>query len=563
MPITGLPTFEDNEIPSSGKFNQIVQALESKFSAITADDFTWPLVAQGNIDMGQQHSIIGLRTFWNYINAAEYDSLQLAVDAAEAAGGGCVIIPPDTTITADGVNIENGDIIIMGAGPSSVIKLTSGSTSGYLMRNGTGGLAGIEVLNLTFDGQSTGVSQDGFQARHVDRLHMYNVFFKNFTGDALYLTNDGTNGNACSDCIFNALTFDGGTGQHIKVDDLDGGSFSQIISRDAGASAIVMSPLAAASFMRDVSMSNARVTDPTGLGIWVDGASGTADDKWSRVHFADCRVSGSTDDAFRAGAASAVLKYATITGCTSHDCAGNAYTVNTEGGAVKGNYAYSVPSGKDGIDLVDSTDTTVSNNTLNGNSGTSGIDADGTDSCYVHNNTLTGTWTNPILSSNATNLELGQNQGAPGPTLNTAIADNPRDSRSTTGPYPTTYEIPANSVKPGDVIRITVGWDVTGYTSGNITLGVEAEGAGIGDTGAVGAVGEIVSVHELYVSALSGASNVRLTKHVTGDTFTNVSNGDITIDFTADVTIEATVTITGAAVGLFDYINIEFIGGNQ
>ena len=141
MPITNLPTFTDEELLAAAKLNLMRNAINSKFSAITGADLTWPLVAEGNIDFDSQFSIVGLRTFWNIINASEYATFQAAIDAAEAAGGGCVVIPPATTVVADGVSIDASSIAIVGCGPSSVLQLTTAASSGYLVRTGTSSLA--------------------------------------------------------------------------------------------------------------------------------------------------------------------------------------------------------------------------------------------------------------------------------------------------------------------------------------------------------------------------------------------------------------------------------------
>ena len=212
MPITGLPTFEDNEILTAVKLNTIVQAIESKFNAITADDLTWPLVCQGNIYFDSLHSIVGLRTFWNFVNADEYDTLQLAVDAAEAmTGSSAVLIPPSTTITADTVDISASNIWIIGAGASSEIKMTSGASGGYLIRTSADTLTDIGIANLTVNCNSV-AAQIGVQFRFVDGVTVKNVDFENNAGAALEFTHAGTAGTQkCQNAIVEGCRFEGGS----------------------------------------------------------------------------------------------------------------------------------------------------------------------------------------------------------------------------------------------------------------------------------------------------------------------------------------------------------------
>ena len=128
MAIVELPTFSDKEIVTPEKLNALVDALNAKFvGGFDASDLQWPLEAEGDLAMGV-YNITGARKIWNAINAANYATLQ---DAVTAAGtGGCVFIPPDTTVTASGVAITGDGVAIIGAGPSSVIELTSAATAG-------------------------------------------------------------------------------------------------------------------------------------------------------------------------------------------------------------------------------------------------------------------------------------------------------------------------------------------------------------------------------------------------------------------------------------------------
>ncbi len=70
-----------------------------------------------------------------------------AIVAANAAGGGLVLIPPDTTITSDGTAIEMLDNVgLQGCGRTSVIQAPASATSVNLLSFG-GGHTGTRPLN--------------------------------------------------------------------------------------------------------------------------------------------------------------------------------------------------------------------------------------------------------------------------------------------------------------------------------------------------------------------------------------------------------------------------------
>ena len=146
-----LPDFEPRQILTAALLDQLVSALNG--FAAQSGDIAWPLIVQGNIDFDSSYTVDNLQTFWNYINADEYTSLQAAIDVAEGnPNGGCVIIPPNTTITSTGVDIEGSKVAIVGCGPTSTIQLLSGA--GPLIESDTSTRTDLALYNLTLDGQS-------------------------------------------------------------------------------------------------------------------------------------------------------------------------------------------------------------------------------------------------------------------------------------------------------------------------------------------------------------------------------------------------------------------------
>lgn len=555
-----LPDFPARSILTSAQLQQLVSALQG-FSAQSAD-INWPLLAGGNIDFtGTSYQILGLRKFWDVINADNYSSFQAAIDAAEDNGGGCVLIPPDTTISADGVNIEASKIWIVGCGPSSVIQSTG--SSGYSIRTGTTGLTDIGLFNLTMDGDSVS-GQDGIQFRYVDGVTVQNVYFKDWDGSALVLTHSGSTGDSCQHVSVTNCRFDNGADAHIEGIDIDTGVFANIISDGATATAALdFEPGDANGLLKELSFSNIRIQGTTGIGMQVLGDSGTASDNWSLINLDHVVVTNPTGDGFNLGETGKILKNLSVKNCDVEveGAGADGYVINANIGRVQSCNAYGATG--NGIDLVDSNSVLVAGCDLR-SAGAYGIDADGTTSCSIYNNDVSGASTAGILGTNATTLELGPNQGFTGPTLATVKGDNPRDSLSSSGNFPTTYTIPANSVKVGDVIRITALWDVTGHSAGTVSFAITVGGVGVGNTGTTGAVGEIFSIHELYVTALSGSNNIRYSMraiHDIGDII-EISNGDATIDLTTDTTVTAAVSISDTATGLFDTFLMEWLGGN-
>jgi hypothetical protein len=217
MAITTLPTFEDDEILSAGKLNELVNAVETKFSgAISGADISWPLIAQGNLDMNG-YSILGVKTFWNIINAAEYSTLQAAIDAAEAAGGGAVTIPPNTTIEAQGLTVTAGSIAFIGYGASSKIKLPDAPTSDMFTTSAS--IEDITFTDLYFDGNTgAGTSINCLTLTNLIDGKVRGCEFDDFSGVCISLKDDL--GAACQDIEITGCVFKDGDGNMIQAEGL-------------------------------------------------------------------------------------------------------------------------------------------------------------------------------------------------------------------------------------------------------------------------------------------------------------------------------------------------------
>jgi hypothetical protein len=564
MPITGLPTFEDNEILTAGKLNTIVQALESKFNAITADDLTWPLVCQGNIDFDSLHSIDSLRTFWNFVNADEYDTLQLAIDAAEGMqGSSAVLIPPSTTITADTVDISASNTWIIGAGASSIIKTTSGASGGYLIRTSADTLTDIGIANLTIDGNNVS-AQLGVQFRFVDGITVKNVDFKNCDGAALQFTHAGTAGTQkCQNAMVEGCRFEDGADAHISIKDLDGGSFANIVSTAGTATNIIAAePSTSASFIKNLSFSNIRVEGPTGIGFSILGA-GASNVLWSNIDISQVVVTDSTGDSFNIGLGSKVVKNVSMKGCEAIDCLGDAYAMNINVGRVVGCHGYN--SAKDGMDLLVSDTLFIQGCDLSA-ADEKGIDFGTSTDVKVQGCDLTNaTPANAYEAASATTPAIRDCAGAI--CAGAVNIDNTSRAKSSTGDFGYLYTIPGNAVKVGDVVRISFYNTYTDVGTSAGTMEVR-----VGGTGVAAVLGALVSMSfvthiDIQINAVTGAGSFTVQDtHAIGvgldDPYLHTLAIAVdTVDWTTDTDITFQLTgISGGSSMTVRGVTVEIIG---
>lgn len=572
MPITGLVTFEDNEILTAGKLNSIVQALESKFSALTADDFTWPMVVQGDIDFDSRHSIVSLRTFWNYVNADEYDSLQLAIDAA--VGGGCVVIPPNTTITEDSVNIGQSSIWIVGCGPSSVLKLTSGASGGYHIRTGTGTLTDIGIMNLTMNGQSV-ASQKGFQFRFVDGCTVKGVTFKNYAAAALEFTHGGTPGTQkCQNVVMEDVRFEDGTGTHLSGIDIDKGQFHNIVSIDAVTTAAIdFEPASSAAFLKDLSFSEVHVSGTTGIGWRVLGESGSPTTNFSRIRISNSSITGCTGVPLIVGTTAKILRTVLISDILAPNAAGgvDALNINIDQGAVTDCYLYN--PGGDGIDMLDSQDVEVRGCNC-ASAGAIGIVATGTTDCQIRdNNVVEFGGTDGIDTNGSTGLEMGGNLGHLGKIIGGLVFKEILATNGASGSPPTatvwTYTLPADTLsKHGDGLRI----NVTGFRAGAggqsiMTVAVGGLTIARADTTIPSSTSNIIATLFLNSVGASGGSNVdawstsTIGESGTSPLVDNQSDSALSLDFTTDLDIVITAQHDVASSFTVRFASVEVLEG--
>lgn len=550
-----FPTFESIQILTAAQLNTLVSAITSRLSALTGANLSYPLVLAGNIDFNRQHQIVGLRTFWNIFNVDEYTTIQAAIDAAEAAGGGCVFFPTGLggshAHVADGLTVDSDNIWLVGAGPASEVKLTTASTSGYLVRTGIG-ITGFGVCNMTINGQSTGAAQKGIIMRQVTEGQVINCRVKNFTGACLQFTAGNAAGDECADCTVSNTKFTGGSTSHIIGDDIDGLSLLSVVSRSAGANAIALEPTAANSLMRNIKLVNVDVSSTTGKGIYIVGQSGVASDNHGRVSLDKCTVITQTGVAIEIGTTSKIMKYVTVDTCTAHDSAADGIVIVASGGNITGNYAYSAAS--DGIDITGSIDLYVTGNHCQ-DAGAYAINASTTTDCTVTNNNCRDAATAGINKASATGLRATNNAGVLGPSTATAYTDYTSSGLTGTGNFTATKVIPANTVRPGDVIRVTA-FFTGGTATTTIRLAtVAGQNLGGGNTDAQDNWFQWM----IKVNTAASLSSILIVQNREAGTVAS-GNATAAVDWTVDNTLRFECTAYGGGTVTHTGLFIEMMG---
>lgn len=542
MTIPTLPTWTDQEVQSAGKLNLLTAALEAKFAgSIGGADLAWPLTAQGNIDMNG-YDLLGLKKFWNVFNVDEYDDIQAAIDAAEAAGGSGVFVPPNNTNNdAEGLTCS-GTVHIFGAGKRSIISLTSGATAGELLATTTSP-SDLGFSNLVIDGATkTGSGQNGIVLKNVDGCIFDRVIFQNFSGHALVLNNEGTAGNQCSNIVLMGCRFSGGTGDHIIGNDIEGLNITNCQFLDPGSDAIVLTPDGTASYMRGIVIESCRFTS-VARAIYVVGASGTANELWRQVQIHDNQVYTASAVSITVGAASAVLKWVSVKNNTMISTTGG-LLVQADGGEVCGNYAPTTNGV--GLDMTDSQELVVEDNRFPDAVGIP-IQSTNSDDCRVHRNDVHGggNGDEPIVKDGTTGNSYEYNHGDEYGVGGKQYVDGQGaiGAGTTSGTFTGgLFTIPANSVKAGDRLRLRAAIARSGSAAvATITLlcdNVSVGGGQIEDTD-----GTSIWTWELMVIATTDDTNANM--FMVSELAANVQDNQQTstgaalaIDWTTDILID-------------------------
>lgn len=563
MAITNLPTFEADEILPASKLNTLRDAIENKFAGgVSGADLGWPLTADGNLDMAG-YSILGVKRFWNIYNAAEYSTLQAAIDAAEATSGGCVLVPPNTNLSADGLTVTSGDIAIIGCGSTSVISHSSGASAGYLLRTAAG-LSNFTIANIYLDGSTNAAAgQAGLYFQQATNVHIDNVVFNDFTGDHLVLRNDGTAGNNCEDVFVSNCRFLNGDTGHIFMDDIDGLYVSNCRFKNPTTDAIEGVPSGSSAKMRSIMVSDScRFTDGA-RAVYIVGGSGTASPLWRLVQVQGAECYSQSGNVITVGASSAIITAGRVNGNTIISAGADAIVALMSTGQIIGNYAPSATG--DGLDMTSCDDVVARANDFP-DAGARGIDATSTTNCRVLNNDVHNASTEGVTKDSATGLYCHNNVGEQNTLGWSTVCRRPgeTDSSNNTGTFSESFTIPANTLKVGDVIRVFVKMD--GSAAG-VKVIMSMDGGSLDlDVATTTAGGRAAGMVEVRVAALSGSNSAQ------AYAFGGDDNGQAscdeqnwTVDFTSDVTIvwQWDKSGTGSNTVGLEQVSYEIIGGSS
>jgi len=527
-----LPTFVAKQGLTAAQLNALTAALNG-YSAQTAD-IAWPLLVGGNIDFtGTSYTIDGLKSFWNIINAGEYSGstqLQDAIDAAVDAGGGLVLLPPDTTITTTGVTIDSDKVVIMGCGPSSIVQLSSGN--GPIFACGTSQYDDLAFINFAIDGNSTGSGVNAIKLQRNTRVTIADMYIYNVVGNAIAITHDGTPSNSSSNVrIQNTRVSGGSGGAHLSVADVQNLSITNFESISAGAGAILMEPATAAAYLQDITINGAMIDSPTGKGISILGASATANALWSRISVDNCTVIGATGDSFELGAASKLLKDVLSSGCKAISAGADGMNVAASGGMIDTFYCPTPASAANGLD------TTGSDNVVIGTTNIFGAAGGGAN--YV--------------------ADVAQR----GRIANIDTASHSTTATGTLSGFSVT--VPKNTVRVGDMLRITLHWQWD-VASGTLAAHPELEGVAMTGIG-VTATGGGTAYYYIFPAATSGANNTEVNHMLHSTTAGANGSGNasplLTVDWEQDVEITIDVTDTDSAANTIEVqgVIVDLIGG--
>jgi len=450
MAIVTLPTFADLEIVTAEKLNALVAALNAKFSGgFDSGDIQWPLTAEGDLRM-DIYDITGGHKIMNVINAANYP-FEEAVAAAGA--GGCVFIPPNTTVTGAGVTFTGNGVAIVGAGPSSVLRLAGEApTSTFILRSsGATAHTGFLMANLTLDGNaSAGTGNTGLQLRYVHNAVIHGVTFQNFSGPALDLTYGVAAGNGCSRVSVSNCVFSGGSSYHILSNDVSDITIHGNTFVDNTLSAIYLKANATNCLIKRVKISNNNISSGINPAIFVEGNATATSANWADIDVSHNTVDSMTgaSPAIYVGSIAGGILRASVCDNSAVSAAHDGLSVCCDYGTVRGNLLYS--AGGDGIDLTESVMLEVSGNDVR-TATANGIDAHDSVSCTIHDNRTQGSAVPLLHSATTRQWANGDTVGAlpfVGFVNRTAVTVGA--GLSVAGGFIT---IPANTLRVGDVLH--------------------------------------------------------------------------------------------------------------
>jgi hypothetical protein len=518
MSIT-FPTFIDKEIVTPEKLNDFVSALESKFtSGLTSAEIQWPLVASGDLVMGD-NAITGGTSIWGIYNAAQYED---DWDSCLTAGaGGCIVIPPNTTITMDAADMTGSSLTIKGSGPTSILQLEVGATGGYALQNTAAGFS-LKLENLTVDGASVAAS-DGVLLRGVTRCSIDRVYFKNFTQSPLKLS--GYSSAPCSELQITDCYFEGGSGYHIEGNSVGDLVIKGCVFDTAAKTAVNLEAASATSLMR-VNISDNVFKSCVGNVIEVIGYDGNYNA--GQDHVVVKGNIANNGNGIIVGDATHKLQHVVVADNIVPSATADALNVCAKYGTISDNVMPG--AGADGLDLHVSEDVVVRGNSFR-DATAAGVRSTSALDCTIAGNDCVDCRTSVIISTSATRPSYHYDNS------NTDPEALPVNTWYTNG---ATVTIPANTLRVGDVLSIQAVWT----DGGAGTQGVQLDGNYVVSFSAAGTTDEVGAIAQVIVD---GTTTMKAIGSCWADGGTNGNSGGPGLtgkDLTSDIDIK----INGATI---------------
>lgn len=557
-----LPLLTNKQKLTSTTWNATMAEIEARLAAISGPSMAWPLVAGGNINMDQLYTIIGMQNLWSVINASEYDTLDDAI--ADAVGGGIVYVPSNLGTEAwaksTGVSLASNNITIVGAGPDSIIALTSGSGP-LITTPANTARSGIGLFNLTIDTAGGAADAVAVQARYTDRFQMGNVKFTGIKGKSVVLTHDGTAGNSCTNATLDNLYFSGGSGTvyNIYADDINGLQMSNIRSATCPTIPIYMLPATSASSVANVDMYGVYITSPSSKGVSILGNSGASGDQWSNIMMSDVTVVSPGAVGIEVGSPTKVLKNVCLNGChVLGTVVAGGIVACSDGGSITDCTAPN--AGTYGLDITSSLEVFVTSCNFK-EATTYGVIAVSTTDCAVTNNNLRGCLTGSIDETSATRLMAFGNV-----PLGNAVAKKIAKALANPGDdgLAWSYTIPAHTLnKAGDGIIITAAGDPNSNANvGELYVRLNTIQVGAASTSTNY---NVVLTSWVFVNSagLAAASNTEyMYSGLNENGVASAGTATITVDWTAAVTLDVYMVNAAGQQMIVTGVHVQFIEGS-
>lgn len=200
----GAPTikkFSLKERPTADDLNTIYSTFAAKFGALNGDDFFYPLIFGGDLDLAGNR-LLRVRELFGILNMEEYGTDAEAFEGAISSldAGGVILIPRNTTIQLSKsirVSGTRSRIYIIGSGHSSQIQMQANSDDDAIVIEGS---RRFRLANFYINGnRANNSSGRGIYLSESEDFEISNVWIGD--GTTTGVCGNGIEAKRCSDFI--------------------------------------------------------------------------------------------------------------------------------------------------------------------------------------------------------------------------------------------------------------------------------------------------------------------------------------------------------------------------